>query len=100
MLWQLNFWASEDLEQSALSQALNDVTSSSGKFSGTVKFGDVTHKLYHASAGQGTHTATLFYVVIDNVAHIVSIAAHEIVKRCQDPIYRNLGWDVRFKGAG
>ncbi|MES2503709.1 MAG: hypothetical protein V4534_02405 [Myxococcota bacterium] len=81
-----------------MKQALTDVLSDRGKASGVASDSIGTdHTLYHASAGLDGATATLLYVIINGVSHIIAIAQHVIVKKCQTPAYDVLCHDPAYK---
>ncbi|MBP6217826.1 MAG: hypothetical protein KA436_04490 [Oligoflexales bacterium] len=96
ILWQLRYWSHNQLHPSALSQALNDILSNRGKFSGTVNLGALKYNLYHSSAGKDEKTATLFFILEQEFTRIIGIARHVQVQPRQPPKYEIVAWDDRY----
>lgn len=94
--WQLNYWSNGQLEQTALTQALNDVVSDKGKPTGNINVSGTPHIVYHASAGFEKNSATLFYINVGGNSRIIGIGKHVVMKPCQAPIYDVTVWDARF----
>jgi hypothetical protein len=100
ILWQLNYWSFSLLNETALSQSLNDVIFGKGKYSGTIELNvedrSTTFDLYHASAGLDKKTATLFFIKQGENQRIIGIGRHVKTKINQGPKYEILVWDDRY----
>lgn len=76
---QIRYWVGLFLGRGVMAaglSALSKVSSGEGFASGHHLINGVAHTLWHASSGIGDKTVTFFFVVINDVAHMVALAQH------------------------